>query len=102
LNIPFTNYLEYSAHQVLGIFPASTAQAASLLLTLLKASINHLRASGVVIQPQTEESVENLEGLIKHLQERSREGTLRSDKDTYALLPIAGDDLYRCLSDKHV
>uniref|UniRef100_A0A8C2WIA0 Zinc finger NFX1-type containing 1 n=1 Tax=Cyclopterus lumpus TaxID=8103 RepID=A0A8C2WIA0_CYCLU len=73
--------------EVLSIFPASSAQAASLLLTLVKASIDHLRAFGVDIQPQTEESVETLEGLIKHLQERSREGTLRSDKDTYALLP---------------
>ncbi|XP_068451312.1 NFX1-type zinc finger-containing protein 1 [Clinocottus analis] len=79
--------------EVLSTFPASSTQAASLLLTLLKTSINHLRASGVDIQPQTEESVENLEGLIKHLEERSREGTLRSDKDTYALLPTGGEEM---------
>uniref|UniRef100_A0A3Q3JND9 RZ-type domain-containing protein n=1 Tax=Monopterus albus TaxID=43700 RepID=A0A3Q3JND9_MONAL len=73
--------------QVLNIFPASSVQAVSLLLTLLQASINNLRTSGVEIQPQMEETVENLQGLIQHLQERSRDGTLRSDRDTYALLP---------------
>lgn len=73
--------------EVLSIFPASSVQAVSLLLTLLQASINSLRASGVDIQHQMEESVEGVQGLIRHLQERSREGTLRSDRDTYALLP---------------
>ncbi|XP_059186152.1 NFX1-type zinc finger-containing protein 1 isoform X2 [Centropristis striata] len=77
--------------EVLSIFPASSVQAVSLLLTLLEASINSLRASGVDIQPQTEQSVESIQELIKHLQERSREGTLRSDKDTYAFLRTGGD-----------
>ncbi|XP_047439999.1 NFX1-type zinc finger-containing protein 1 isoform X2 [Mugil cephalus] len=72
--------------QVLNTFPASSVQPVSLLLIIFQASINTLRASGVVIQPEMEESAQNLQGLIKHLQERSREGTLRSDKDTYALL----------------
>ncbi|XP_068568539.1 NFX1-type zinc finger-containing protein 1 [Cebidichthys violaceus] len=79
--------------QVLSTFPASSAQAGSLILTMLKDSIAKLRALGVDIQPQTEESVENIEALIKHLQERSRERTLRSDKDTYALLPTAGEEM---------
>ncbi|KAM8916847.1 NFX1-type zinc finger-containing protein 1 isoform 1-T2 [Spinachia spinachia] len=75
--------------QVLDFFPAVSAQAASMLLTLLKASIHTLRASGVHIRPQMEERVEKIQGLINHLQVKSREGTLRSNKDTYALLPIA-------------
>ncbi|XP_044066857.1 NFX1-type zinc finger-containing protein 1-like isoform X2 [Siniperca chuatsi] len=78
--------------EVLSIFPASSVQAVSLLLTLLQASINSLRASGVDIQPQMEESVESVQGLIRHLQEKSREGTLRSDRDTYALLPTGRDN----------
>ncbi|KAM3842920.1 NFX1-type zinc finger-containing protein 1-like, partial [Diretmus argenteus] len=78
--------------EVLSIFPASSVQAASLLLALLQASINSLRASGVNVGPQMDGKVENLQGLVKHLQERSREGTLRSDRDTYALLPTGGDD----------
>ncbi|KAL6112273.1 znfx1 [Pungitius sinensis] len=79
--------------EVLSFFPAGSAQAASMLLTLLKASILTLRASGVDIRPQTEESVENVEGLIKHLQVKSREGTLRSNKDTYALLTTADEEM---------
>ncbi|KAM6946973.1 NFX1-type zinc finger-containing protein 1 isoform 1-T1 [Lycodopsis pacificus] len=79
--------------QVLSIFPASSAQSVSLILTMLNASIDKLRALGVDIQPQTEESVENIEVLIKHLQEKSRDRTLRSDKDTYALLPTADEDM---------
>nr|XP_046239135.1 NFX1-type zinc finger-containing protein 1 [Scatophagus argus] len=78
--------------EVLSVFPASSVQAVSLLLTQLQVAINSLKTSGVEIKPQMEESVENLQGLIRHLQERSREGTLRSDKDTYALLPTGGDE----------
>ncbi|KAI3369880.1 hypothetical protein L3Q82_024689 [Scortum barcoo] len=78
--------------EVLSIFPASSVQAVSLLLTLLNVSVNSLRASGVNINPQMEENMENLQGLTRHLQERSREGTLRSDRDTYALLRTGGDN----------
>ncbi|XP_070815806.1 NFX1-type zinc finger-containing protein 1 [Chaetodon trifascialis] len=78
--------------EVLSMFPASSVQACSLLLTQLQASINSLKTSGVQIEFQMEESVENLEGLIRHLKERSREGTLRSDRDTYALLRAGGDN----------
>ncbi|XP_014191465.1 NFX1-type zinc finger-containing protein 1 [Haplochromis burtoni] len=76
--------------QVLNIFPASSVHTVSLLLTLLQASVNSLRASGVDFQPQIEESVEQLQDLITHLQNRAREGTLRSDRDTYAFLPSGG------------
>lgn len=41
-------------------------------------------------QSQIEESVEQLQDLISHLQNRAREGTLRSDRDTYAFLPSGG------------
>ncbi|KAF7649472.1 hypothetical protein LDENG_00140980 [Lucifuga dentata] len=78
--------------EVLSIFPASSVHAVSMLLTLLQASINSLRASGVDILPQMEEEMENLKGLVNHLQERSREGTLCSDRDTYALLATGGDN----------
>ncbi|XP_020558865.1 NFX1-type zinc finger-containing protein 1 isoform X2 [Oryzias latipes] len=77
--------------QVLSMFPASSVKAVSMLLTLLQASINSLRGSGLDVDTRVEENGEQLKGLIEHLQERSREGTLRSDKDTYALLPTDGD-----------
>ncbi|XP_071350561.1 NFX1-type zinc finger-containing protein 1 [Trachinotus anak] len=78
--------------KVTSIFPASSVQSVSLLLTLLQASINSLRALGVDIQPGMEETLGDLQGLIQHLQERSREGTLRSDRDTYTLLPTGVDN----------
>ncbi|CAK6952727.1 NFX1-type zinc finger-containing protein 1 [Scomber scombrus] len=78
--------------EVLNIFPASSVQAVSLLLTLIPTSINNLRASGVNIKAQVEENVENLQGLVNHLQQRSREGTLRSGRDTYALLNNGGNN----------
>ncbi|KAK2861853.1 hypothetical protein Q5P01_001386 [Channa striata] len=78
--------------EVLSIFPASSVKTVSLLLTLVQASINSLRAAGVDIEPQLEETLENLQGLVLHLEERSREGTLRSDKDSYALLPAGADN----------
>ncbi|MEQ2177458.1 hypothetical protein GOODEAATRI_003729 [Goodea atripinnis] len=62
-----------------------------MLVTMLQASVNTLRASGVDILPKIEEKMETLKGLIEHLQERSRKGTLRTDRDTYALL-TDGDD----------
>ncbi|XP_071379095.1 NFX1-type zinc finger-containing protein 1 [Centroberyx affinis] len=78
--------------KVLSIFPASSVQAVSMLVVLLQESTNGLRASGVDVQPQTEEKLETLRDLVKHLQDKSREGTLRSDRDTYALLPTGGDN----------
>ncbi len=76
------------------MYPASSLPVVSLLLTQLQVAINTLKTSGVEIQPQVEESLESVQGLIKHLKERSREGVLRSDKDTYALLPTGGNDLF--------
>lgn len=77
---------------MLSVFPASSVKAVSMLLTLLQASVNSLRASGVDIYPQTEEKMVNIKGLIDHLQQRSREGTLRTDRDTYALLATGADN----------
>lgn len=72
------------------MYPASSLQVVRLILTQLQAATNSLKASGVQINLQVEESVENIQVLMTHLQERSREGTLRSDRDKYALLHISG------------
>lgn len=74
------------------MYPASSLQVVRLVLTQLQASTHSLKASGVQINLQVEESVENLQVLLRHLQERSREGTLRSDRDTYALLQNIGPE----------
>ncbi|XP_028303349.1 NFX1-type zinc finger-containing protein 1 isoform X2 [Gouania willdenowi] len=78
--------------EVLNMYPASSLEAVGVLLTLLQATINRLRASGVDLKHELEETVGRLQALIGHLQQRSWEGTLRSDRDTYALLPAAGDN----------
>ncbi|XP_061894235.1 NFX1-type zinc finger-containing protein 1 isoform X1 [Entelurus aequoreus] len=72
--------------QVLTIFPASSVEAVGLLLTLLQASMNKLQTAGVNIPAQVAESVEKLENLVKHVQDRSCEGTLHPGRDTYSLL----------------
>lgn len=69
---------------VLNMFPQSSVQSVSMLLTLLKQTVNQLRASGVDILDSTDEDLERVQDLVKHLQQKSREGTLRSDK--YSLL----------------
>ncbi|CAL8339331.1 unnamed protein product [Lota lota] len=76
--------------KVLSIFPASSVQAVSVLVVLLRASLIGLRDSGVDIELQTEEKLENIQALIHQLQERSREGSLRSDRDH---LPLLSDQL---------
>lgn len=74
------------------MYPASSVQVVRLILTQFQASIDSLKESGVEIKPQIEESLENLQLLMKHLQQRSRDGTLRSDNDPYALLHNMGAD----------
>lgn len=74
------------------MYPASSVQVVRLTLTQLQASVVSLKASGVEIKPQVDEGVENLQVLMRHLQQRSREGTLRSDRDHYALLHNTGVD----------
>ena len=76
--------------QVLSIFPASSVQAVSVLVVVLRASLIGLRDSGVDIELQTEEKLEDIQALIQQLQERSREGSLRSDRDH---LPLLSDQL---------
>ncbi|KAM6979789.1 NFX1-type zinc finger-containing protein 1 [Aplochiton taeniatus] len=76
--------------QVLNIYPTSSLQTASMLANLLGPAIIGLRASGVDVSERTDETLEGVRGLVTHYQHRSREGTLRPDKDSYALLPAAG------------
>uniref|UniRef100_A0A3B4AZB3 RZ-type domain-containing protein n=1 Tax=Periophthalmus magnuspinnatus TaxID=409849 RepID=A0A3B4AZB3_9GOBI len=83
--------------QVLSIFPASTVESVNLLLTLLTPSICSLRTSGVDVPAQIEENMKHLQHLVRHLQTRSSEGTLRSHKDTYALLPAEDQQDFRTI-----
>uniref|UniRef100_A0A9J7Y8U9 Zinc finger, NFX1-type containing 1 n=1 Tax=Cyprinus carpio carpio TaxID=630221 RepID=A0A9J7Y8U9_CYPCA len=69
--------------EVLNMFPQSSIQSVSMLVALLKPTVNQLRASGVDILPSTDEDLERVQGLVAHLQEKSREGTLRSDNYSF-------------------
>uniref|UniRef100_A0A8C1SPB0 Zinc finger, NFX1-type containing 1 n=1 Tax=Cyprinus carpio TaxID=7962 RepID=A0A8C1SPB0_CYPCA len=69
--------------EVLNMFPQSSIQSVSMLVALLKPTVNQLRASGVDILPSTNEDLERVQGLVAHLQEKSREGTLRSDNYSF-------------------
>lgn len=68
---------------VLRIFPASSIQAVSMIVALFRPVINSLRAVGVDVLEQTEESLERIQVLVEHLQERAREGTLKSDNYSF-------------------
>ncbi|NXL91409.1 ZNFX1 protein, partial [Alectura lathami] len=86
--------------ELISIFPASSVQKISMLLTVLPASINALRASGVDIMEETEKNLNKVQMLVQHLQEKRREGTLRADnytlmqpqadsqQETYLTMPI--------------
>ncbi|KAG8519603.1 NFX1-type zinc finger-containing protein 1 [Galemys pyrenaicus] len=82
---------------LISVFPASSVQETSMLISILPASLNALRASGVDIEEETEKNLEKVQTIIEHLQKKKREGTLRAD--TYTLVqPEAEDDVaYRTM-----
>lgn len=84
---------------LISIFPASSVQKISILLTVLPASINALRASGVDITEETEKNLNKVQMLVQHLQEKRREGTLRADN--YTLMQPQADgqeETYRTMT----
>ncbi|XP_039590839.1 NFX1-type zinc finger-containing protein 1 [Polypterus senegalus] len=69
---------------MVNIFPASSIQVASMLVTILQPVINSLRATGVTVSEKTEQNLEKIMEIVTHLQEKRRDGTLHSD--TYTLM----------------
>ncbi|KFQ31593.1 NFX1-type zinc finger-containing protein 1, partial [Merops nubicus] len=67
---------------LISIFPASSVQKISVLLTVLPASIKSLKDSGVNITEETQKNLNEVQMLMQHLQEKKREGTLRADNYT--------------------
>lgn len=74
---------------VLSMFPFSSVRSISMILALLKPVVNQLRASGIDIRHNIDEDLEKIQGMVEHLQEKARDGTLRSDN--YTVL-IGNDD----------
>ncbi|XP_074461788.1 NFX1-type zinc finger-containing protein 1 isoform X2 [Larus michahellis] len=84
---------------LISIFPASSVQKISVLLTVLPASINALRASGVDIPEETEKNLNKVQMLVQHLQEKRREGTLRADNYTLMQPQTDGqEETYRTMT----
>ncbi|KAM4842523.1 NFX1-type zinc finger-containing protein 1 [Thomomys bottae] len=83
-----SNILSLLQHLV-SVFPASSVQETSMLVSLLPASLNALRASGVDIEEETERNLEKMQTILEHMQEKRREGTLR--EDTYTLVQPEAD-----------
>ncbi|KAM6113051.1 LOW QUALITY PROTEIN: NFX1-type zinc finger-containing protein 1-like [Pterocles gutturalis] len=84
---------------LISIFPASSVQKISILLTVLPTSINALRASGVDITEETEKKLNKVQMLMQHLQEKRREGTLRADNYTLMQPQIDGqEETYRTMT----
>ncbi|NXA43061.1 ZNFX1 protein, partial [Eudromia elegans] len=84
---------------LVSVFPASSVQNISILLTVLPASLNALRASGVDIAEETEKNLNKVQMLVQHLQEKRREGTLRADN--YTLMQPQADgqeETYRTMT----
>ncbi|NXK32780.1 ZNFX1 protein, partial [Piprites chloris] len=84
---------------LISTFPASSVQKVSILLTVLPATINALRASGVDMREETEKNLNKVQMLMQHLQEKKREGTLRADNCTFMQPQIGGqEENYRTIA----
>ncbi|KAG8565493.1 hypothetical protein GDO81_012876 [Engystomops pustulosus] len=83
--------------EITSLFPASSLQETSLLVSLLPGSINTLRASGVNVGENIEQRLERISNLIQHLQGRKRERTLREDTHMVIGTEVAPDD-FRTMS----
>ncbi|XP_060089485.1 NFX1-type zinc finger-containing protein 1 [Heteronotia binoei] len=86
--------------EMASVFPASSIQNVSVLMSALPAAVNALRASGVDFAPETESRLEKVQAFIGHLQEKRREGTLKADSCTlvHPLAPGEEAAAYRTLS----
>ncbi|KAG7275583.1 hypothetical protein CRUP_006728 [Coryphaenoides rupestris] len=78
--------------KVLNTYPFSSVQAVSVLVVLFRDSLLRLKTLGVDIGCQTEEKLERIQALVNDLQERCREGILRSDRDHIPLLSDQHDN----------
>ncbi|XP_017335446.2 NFX1-type zinc finger-containing protein 1 [Ictalurus punctatus] len=67
---------------VLSMFPSSSMRSISMLVALLKPVVNQLRAYGIDFRCTIDEDLEKIQGTVEHLQEKARDGTLRSDNYT--------------------
>ncbi|XP_062853233.1 NFX1-type zinc finger-containing protein 1 [Trichomycterus rosablanca] len=70
---------------LLGMFPSSSVGTISMLVALVKPVVNLLRASGIDFTETIDEDLEKVQATVDHLQEKAREGSLRSDNYAISL-----------------
>ncbi|XP_078411503.1 NFX1-type zinc finger-containing protein 1 isoform X1 [Cetorhinus maximus] len=98
----YPEYIEsilFLLQELVSIFPASSVQEMSMMVLVLDPTVNTLRAAGVSIGEQIENSLEKVKNIIHHLQGRKRDGTLRTD--THMLIDnqeTGPEDNYRTMT----
>ncbi|XP_067904238.1 NFX1-type zinc finger-containing protein 1 [Heterodontus francisci] len=98
----YPQYIEsilFLLQELVSIFPASSVQEMSMMISVLDPTVNTLRAAGVSIGEQIENTMEKVKNIIHHLQERKRDGTLRTD--THMLIDnqeTGPEDNYRAMT----
>ncbi|XP_067856716.1 NFX1-type zinc finger-containing protein 1-like isoform X2 [Heptranchias perlo] len=98
----YPEYIEnilFLLQELVSIFPASSVQEMSMMILVLDPTVNTLRAAGVSIGDQIENSLEKVKNIIQHLQERKRDGTLKTD--THMLIDnqeTGPEDNYRTMT----
>ncbi|KAJ8336972.1 hypothetical protein SKAU_G00381920 [Synaphobranchus kaupii] len=70
---------------LMSMFPSSTVIDVSLTMVLLEKELAHLQQEGVVFGEDVYESLRRLQNMATHLQEKKRDGTLRSDNYSFLL-----------------
>lgn len=78
----YPEYIEkilFLLQELISIFPASSVQEVSMVILVLEPTVNNLRAAGVSIGEEIENNMEKIKNIIQHLQQRKREGTLKTD-----------------------
>ncbi|XP_056405645.1 NFX1-type zinc finger-containing protein 1 [Hyla sarda] len=83
--------------EMTSVFPASSIQETSLLVSLIPGAINALRTSGVNVGENIEQSLERMSNLIEHLQGRKRDRTLREDTHMVLGADVPAED-FRTMS----
>ncbi|KAI1902280.1 hypothetical protein AGOR_G00043080 [Albula goreensis] len=69
---------------LMSTFPSSTVIDVSMAVVLLERELTQLQRAGCTGTEDVQESLANLQRMVAHLQEKKRDGTLRSD--SYSLL----------------
>ncbi|XP_051887506.1 NFX1-type zinc finger-containing protein 1 isoform X2 [Pristis pectinata] len=78
----YPEYIErilFLLQELVSVFPASSVQEVSMVILVLDPTVNTLRAAGVSIGEEIENSMEKVKNIIQHLQQRKRDGTLKND-----------------------